>query len=490
VENFFDLLGLDSVRERQSAPKRSAAPLTHEPEDIELTGLCPGGSYVYLAGEALRLFLLRLLAHDGPMALDIETGGLLPHTSSIFLVSVSTKPHTAGVFDFRTAPMDLVRRVLCEKEFIIHNACFELAFLAHHTGIMPRCSFDTMVARQLVTAGDRSRGASLAECLRDYFGLEVEKGVRSIFPKLSPDSPLTNEEIVYAAGDVTLLLPLADALQLELDELELSSVYWELEHPLLPIVAEHQLRGVKVDLDHLKACEAKYAEAVERCSREIELTAPGLVWTSNAALLRHLREEGLALQNVDRAALEDALRSTARERARVNIDDLRQRAQDDPAAAKKLAAVEEKLPVLKLMRLVLEARGYAKMLSTYIRPLLHEGPHQTAGIIEPAVKGGVLNPVTRKIHPSFRTLGTETGRFSCSDPNLQNIPQEQEFRSIFICEDDEVVITSDYSQFEVRYLAEISGEERMIKMFRALRLIRKSRSFVLRWESLGILTAG
>jgi DNA polymerase I-like protein with 3'-5' exonuclease and polymerase domains len=469
--DFFDLLGLtrDSFfdRRRAGTEVRNASNgcIVHDPEDIELCGRCPGGKYVYFSGEALRIFLLRVLDHKGPLALDIETGGLHPQTSSIFLVSISDTPGCAGVFDFRQVPMDLFQCVLREKSFIIHNACFELPFLAYYTGVMPKCSFDTMVARQLVTAGDRTKGASLAECLKDYFDIKMDKDVRSVFPKLAPDSPLTTEEVVYSAGDVTLLIPLAEVLRSELERLELSSVYWELEHPLLPIIAEHYLEGVKVDLEHLKNLEIKYSESIRTCEAEIAKLAPGLVWTSNPALLKYLKEKyKIELDNVDREALDGVYRKIVSERGKIIIEGVGQ-VPEDEEDARKLAQLEEKYPVLKLIRLILDARYYGKMLSTYIRPLLNEGPHQLAGIVEPKVKGGVLNPVTGRVHPSFRTLGTETGRFSCTEPNLQNIPQEQEFRSIFICEDDEVVITSDYSQFEVRYLAEVSGEENMINMF-------------------------
>lgn len=363
-------------------------PLRLDWEPLSGWGRCPGGTYVYLEGQSeFDQALDRLLLRGRPVAIDFETNGLQPKTASIFLCALSQEPGRAWVFDPRGKDLSRFRALLSGLPLIAHNAIFEESFIREHYGVEPRIAFDTMLAQQLVTAGDRSRGAGLDDCARSYLGIELSKAERSLFPRMHPDSPVTNAQVAYVAGDVAVLLPLEAALRSELERHALTEVYERLELPLVPILARHVLEGVPVDRDRVLALR-EHLEA-ERAELEVALreVAPELVeiWSSNEKLKAYLvRQYGWKLESVDKPALEAAL-----------------------------AGLDPGSPAARSVALVLGLRHADKMLSTYVTPLLYEGPHPAAGRIVPEREGGLLNPVTRRIHPSFKPCATETGRFAC-----------------------------------------------------------------------------
>jgi len=233
----------------------------------------------------------------------------------------------------------------------------------------------------------------------------------------------------YAGADVDMTHRLVKVLEPELREKELWPLFTEVEMPLVPVLAEMEMKGVKLDVEYLGEMSRQLHGKLGTLEQEIHETV-GYAFNVNStqqlsdALFVRL---GLSVQGVQKT--KSGHYSTA-------------------------ASVLEKLkgqhPVIDL---ILEQRELAKLKSTYVDalPLL-------------------VNERTGRVHTSYNQTGTVTGRISSSNPNLQNIPIRTEVgrqvRRAFVAEEGSVLLAADYSQVELRILAHISQDEGLLAAFR------------------------
>jgi DNA polymerase-1 len=370
--------------------------------------------------EALRS---RLLA-EPVLGVDTETTALDPYQGRIRLLQIAT-PEDVFVLDlFALGPQALeVLRPVLEGEHpvkVLHNAKFDAKMLRHHAGIELGRVFDTMLASQLVAAGDMTKRHGLADVAQRYLRERVEKA-----PQLSDWSgELSRGQLEYAARDVAILLPLRQALIQQLKELGLIRAA-KLEFECVLPTAAMELAGMPFDVERWRVLvemwERRRAHLEEALQSQLAPVATQMDLFGRAEIAINLNSPHQVLTGLRRLGL--TVEGTS------ELDLLPYR--DHP-----------------VVRLLLEYRSVQKLLSTFGRGFLEH-----------------RHPVTGRLHGDFHQIGTPTGRYSCSDPNIQQVPNLPEIRACFRAPAGRRLIVADYSQIELRILAEFSQDPKMLEAF-------------------------
>ncbi len=373
----------------------------------------------------------RELADERLLGFDTETTELDPYRGDLRLVQFSTGRSTY-VFDLkhfgssgslRSNP-DLapLRDLLADagKIKIAHNAKFDAKWVRYHLGAELSGIVDTFLASQLIAAGDSERRHSLADVAQFFTGTELDKS-----EQVSDWSgELSQSQIEYAARDAAIMIPLWEQMEdrLKNDDLRQAA---QLEFDCIMPIAEMELNGFYLD-------EARWREQLDRVRVAQEKAADEL---------QDMLSAGVA-------------QATLFGRAEINLDSQQQVTDallnlgvpvPDTTRAWQLQPLAEEYPVVAKL---LEYRGVAKSLSSFGENILE-----------------FIEPKTGRIHADFRQIGAPTGRFSCSNPNLQQIPHEQQYRRCFKAPDGRKLVIADYSQIELRILADFSGDQNFIKAF-------------------------
>lgn len=366
-----------------------------------------------------------LLANEKIIGIDTETTGLDPHTSQLLLLQVSTLDKVYVVDCKRVLPLAL--KPFLENPSVLkvaQNAKFEYEILKQQAGIVINSLFDTMLAERIMTAGV-SREISLKMIAEKYIGAILDKSVRESFYKTShiDDAYLAPEQLHYAARDAFIMIPIQQRMLPELKKHKLMQVA-ELEFKCIAAVGDLELAGVKIDEERWRKIIADVGVQRDQCAVELSdmlapatmqatmFGVPAINLNSNVQLIEALYKLGVELPDTMEATL----------------------VKYDHPAVKKL----------------LEYRGFEKTLSAFGENVL-----------------GLINPKTKRIHPDFNQHGADTGRFSCTRPNVQQIPATSDFRKCFIASPGYKLVTCDYSQCELRILAELSGDEGFVTAFKS-----------------------
>jgi DNA polymerase I len=365
------------------------------------------------------------------LGFDLETTALDPFDGEIRLVQLATSNNNAQIVDIKafsnplTNPdLEPLRKILASKTSIkiAHNAKFDAKWTKHHLGVELGNVFDTMLASQLIAAGDTDRRHNLAEVASYFLNQELDKS-----EQISDWSvELSQSQIEYAAKDAAIMLPLREKLveKLKLDELErVAKIEFECVVPIISM----ELEGIFLDktlwneqLTKVKAEHAKFGDELQ------DMLSAGV---AQASLF------GRAELNLDsHQQVSDALKNLG-----VPVPNTTRAWELEPLAAD--------YPVVAKL---LEYRSVGKNLTTFGEKMLE-----------------FVNAKTHRIHADFRQIGAPTGRFSCSKPNLQQIPHTAEYRRAFRAEKGNKLIIADYSQIELRILAEFSGDENFINAFKS-----------------------
>ncbi len=231
----------------------------------------------------------------------------------------------------------------------------------------------------------------------------------------------------YACQDADFALKLSDKLWPKVQENELDAIYRELELPLIKVLADMESWGVKIDIKRLQDLSEELQESLRRLEGEIFGIAGERFNLNSPAQLAAILFEKLGLP-------------TSR------------RTKKTKGYSTNVAVLEELSPKFPIAQHALEYRQLAKLKSTYADslPLL-------------------IHPETKRIHTSYNQTVAATGRLSSSDPNLQNIPARgewgQRFRQAFVPEKGCLFLSADYSQIELRVLAHLSGDSKLIETF-------------------------
>jgi DNA polymerase-1 len=312
---------------------------------------------------------------------------------------------------------------------VAHNANYDLTVLAEHGVEVTPITCDTMIAEWLINPESRNLGLKNLAWTR--LGIEmtpIEELIGSGRNQTTMDHVAVERAAPYACADVDMTLRLADLLQEELREKDLWPLFVEIEMPLVPVIVDMQRAGVRLDRPALAEMGRALGQRLDELQKEIEAhVGHSININSTQQLSVALFEEmGLALPWMRRG--KSGYYSTA---------------------ADVLEKIRDKHPVVDL---ILEHRQLSKLKGTYVDAL-------------PAL----INPDTHRLHTSFNQTGSATGRFSSSNPNLQNIPIRtdlgREIRRAFVAAEGSLLLAADYSQVELRVLAHISGDPAMLAAF-------------------------
>ncbi|HEY0428395.1 MAG TPA: DNA polymerase [Pyrinomonadaceae bacterium] len=371
------------------------------------------------------------LKSEEVLGFDTETTELDPYEGIIRLVQLSTGKETqvidlkafAARGDLRTlAELAPLRELLAADRpiKIAHNAKFDAKWTKHHLGVDVGGVFDTLLASQLIAAGDQDRRHNLAEVVSHFLGTELDKT-----EQISDWSgELSQSQIEYAAKDAAIMVPLREKIVERLKQDELIKTA-KLEFDCVMPIAAMELNGFYLD-------EKRWREQLEKVKKEQEVVALDLQRMLSAGVAQ-ASLFGIAEINLDsQTQVSDALRNLG-----VPVPETTRGWQLQPLAAD--------YPVVAKL---LEYRGVAKSISSFGENILE-----------------FIKPETGRIHSDFRQIGAPTGRFSCSRPNIQQIPHEEEYRRCFRAPEGKKLVIADYSQIELRILAEFSRDENFIKAF-------------------------
>jgi len=288
---------------------------------------------------------------------------------------------------------------------------------------------DTLIASYLLDSTRSSHALeSLALERAGYRALGDEdvvgKGARATTVAAVPPSSL----VTFAAERAEIPLRLAEGLTADLETAGLGGVYRDLEAPLIPVLADLERTGVKVDVSVLETLGRSMQEELDALAARIYAHASGEFNINSPRQLGEVLFGTLKLQ---------ATRKTGKTRAMSTAQDV----------------LEELALSHELPRLVLTWRSIQKLKGTYVDAL-------------PAL----AHAATGRVHTTFNQAVAATGRLSSRDPNLQNIPIRtalgREIRAAFVAEPGSVLISADYSQIELRVLAHLSGDQALIDAFR------------------------
>ncbi|WP_315357498.1 DNA polymerase I [Prevotella denticola] len=289
--------------------------------------------------------------------------------------------------------------------------------------------FDTMIAHYLIQPELHHNMDYMAETLLGYRTIHIEELIGPKGKKQKNMRDLSPTDICeYAAEDADITLRLKHLLEPRLKELGLEELFWNIEMPLVRVLADMELNGVCLDTEALQETSRIFTDRMKQYEQEIYKEAGE---TFNIGSPKQVGDILFGkLQIMDKPKKTKTGQYVTSEEV--------------------LQSLEAKHPVV---RNILNYRGMKKLLSTYIDALPK-----------------LINPRTGHIHTSFNQAQTATGRLSSSDPNLQNIPVRtddgKEIRKCFIPEDSCLFFSADYSQIELRIMAHLSGDENMMEAFR------------------------
>ncbi|MCH2138019.1 MAG: DNA polymerase I [Phycisphaerales bacterium] len=385
------------------------------------------------------------------VAIDTETTGLDPMQDSLCGVCVAVTPGRGWYIPVRSPEPEThldeatviaaLKPVLESPDLhmVAHNAKFDLKVLRRAGISVIGTVTDTMVM-SYVADGARSshRMDALALGLLGLDCISITSLIGTGKNQASFDTVALESAVPYAAEDADITLRLVEPLRSQVDEQNLGALFDDLENPLVPVLADMEFTGVRVDPDELDRQRDRLVGRLEALRAEIAEAAPGPLNPDSpkqlaAALFNAEDDEvpGLGLTVIKR-------RKTG--------------PSTDVEVLEKLDADPE--VTTPLPGLVLEYRQLAKLVGTYLVALK-----------------ACINPETGRVHTRFNQIATATGRLSSSDPNLQNIPIRTDLgraiRKAFVAREGCVLVTADYSQVELRVLAHLSQDKGLITAFEA-----------------------
>ena len=371
------------------------------------------------------------------LSLDTETTSTNSMDAELVGLSFSVKEHEAFYVPIPENREEAQKRIeifrpVYENEEILkigQNLKYDLEVLHNYGIVLKGKMWDTMIAHYLIQPELRHNMDYMAEIYLNYQTVHIDeligpkgKNQRSM-RDLSP-----TDVYEYACEDADITLQLKNKLEAELQKYECEHLFYEIEMPLMPVLAEMEMNGVCLDTDSLAETSKQFTQRMMDIEKRIYELAGEPFNIASPKQVGDILFEKLKIV-------------------------------EKPKKTKRGQYVtsEEVLQQLRhkheIVELILDHRGLKKLLGTYIEALPK-----------------LINPRTGHIHTSFNQTITATGRLSSSDPNLQNIPirgeDGKEIRKAFIPEPGCLFFSADYSQIELRVMAHLSGDEQMIKVFR------------------------
>jgi len=416
-----------------------------EMSNVETTGASVGEkerlldiphTYKLLSDEAEILRLTDKIKGNGFVSFDTETTGIDPLTAELVGMSFALREGEAYFVpvsanrDEAMKTTSFFREILEDSDIlkIGQNLKFDVNVMKKYGIRVSGRLFDTLIAHYLLNPETRHNLDYLAETYLNYENIHIEeligaKGKNQLnMRQLSPEKILD-----YAAEDADVALRLKNIFEKKIVEQNLYGLFYDIEIPLMQVLADMEEAGVRLDTDALKQSSDSLNdylrvienEVYESVGMEFNINSPKIV---GEILFEKLKivEKAHKTKSGQYSTSEDVL------------EGLKSR---HPAVGK-----------------ILEYRKIKKLLSTYVDALPE-----------------LISTIDNKVHTTYNQAVTSTGRLSSTNPNLQNIPirdeEGKEIRKAFIPDDGCLFFSADYSQIELRIMAHLSGDRNMIDAF-------------------------
>ena len=381
--------------------------------------------------------ICQILLSEKIVVLDTETTSTSPIDAELVGMSFAVREHEAYYIptppDQPTAQRVVdIFRPLFESDTIMkvgQNLKYDLEVLRNYGIVLHAPMWDTMIAHYLIQPELRHNMDYMAETYLHYKTIHIDELIGPKGKQQKTMRDLQPSEVYeYACEDADITLQLKNKLEPELKKYDCEKLFYDIEMPLMPVLAEMEMNGVCLDTASLAETSKQFTQRMQQIEQRIyELAGEQF----NIASPKQVGE--------------------------ILFDKLKIVEKAKKTKTGQYVTSEEVLQQLKhkheIVADILEHRGLKKLIGTYIDALPK-----------------LINPRTGHIHTSFNQTITATGRLSSSDPNLQNIPirgeDGKEIRKAFIPEPGCVFFSADYSQIELRVMAHLSGDEHMIAVFR------------------------
>ncbi|KQI68315.1 DNA polymerase [Loktanella sp. 3ANDIMAR09] len=460
------LLGFLAQMEFRTVTKRIAASLGQEapaieveaPKDVAQPDDQPFDAEAYECVrdmDALQVWIDRIYEH-GHVAVDTETTGLNEMRADLVGISLCVTPgqacyiplaHKAATQDDlfgsdarAEGQMDMDACLAALKPMLEDDSILKIgqnmkydAKVFALMGIDVAPIDDTMLLSYAMHAGLHNHGMDvLSERYLGHIPIPIKPLLGSGKSAITFDRVGIDEAVKYAAEDADITLRLWQHLKPQLHVNKVTTVYETLERPLVPVLAQMEMTGVKVDRDTLSRMSNAFSQKMAGLEDEIQSLAGRKFNVGSPKQLGEVMFDEMGL----------------------SLPDGKTPAKGKTGAYSTGADVLEDLATLHdLPRLILDWRQLSKLKSTYTDALQDH-----------------IHPDTGRVHTSYSIAGANTGRLASTDPNLQNIPIRSEegrrIREAFIAEDGKVLVSLDYSQIELRILAHVAGIEELKQAFR------------------------
>lgn len=426
VKQQLDLFAENPTDEPESSENASFETLQTTPHE-----------YYLIENEADARKILDFFLTKEILSLDTETTSTNPIDAELVGLSFSVEEKKAfyvAVPDNREEAKKIVNifKPLYENPEILkigQNLKYDLEVLHNYGVSLAGPMFDTMIAHYLIQPELRHNMDYMAETLLHYRTIHIEELIGERGRNQRNMRDLKPAEVYeYAAEDADITLRLYNVLLPKLKECGAEQLFYEIEMPLMPVLAEMELNGIRIDTDSL----AETSSILTSRMRQLET-------------------------QIYKAAGEEFNIASPKQVGEILFGKMK--IVDKPKKTKtgQYVTSEEVLQQLRhknpIVDDILAHRGLKKLLGTYVDALPK-----------------LINRRTGHIHTSFNQAVTSTGRLSSSDPNLQNIPVRgedgKEIRRCFIPEEGCLFFSADYSQIELRVMAHLSGDENMAEAFR------------------------
>jgi DNA polymerase-1 len=390
--------------------------------------------------EGFKIFLEKLKKQKA-FALDTETTGLNLFKVKLLGISFCWKKGEAYYVKIQNAKfkMQNLGKILENPEIkkYGHNIKFDLAILREQGIDLKGINFDTMIASYLLNSGSRAHSldsvvfAELGHQMISFeklVGFKISKKIDAKrleqIMEAIPDQKMTE----YSCEDADYTFQLVDKLMLELKEKNLWDLFKKIEIPLISVLSQMERNGIKVDVKILEKLTEQLMIYEKQLTEKIYELA-GVKFNINSP------------KQLKKVLFEDL---------KISIDKIKKTKTGISTAAGELEKMKGSHLIIDL---ILEYREIFKLKSTYSEALPK-----------------LVNLKTGRVHTSFNQTITATGRLSSSNPNLQNIPAKgkfsKEIRTAFVAEKGCKLITADYSQIELRVIASLANDEKMIQAFK------------------------
>lgn len=378
--------------------------------------------------------VISFLQKEREICFDVETDHLNPLMAKLVGIGFSIKEGEAYYFPFNG---DLDKESLLLKinhlftdnscSFYGHNIKYDCHVLQNHGIPLPHLSFDTILASYLLDSASRSH--SLDNIALTRFG-KVKTSIKELIgtgkQEISMNQVALEKVTNYCGEDVDYTFRIKKIFEEELQREHLTSLFTEIEMPLLPILLKMERAGVSIDSSHLSTMSLTVSKELEQLAEKIFSMAGEEFNINSPKQLSYILFEKLQYKPLKKGTSHYS----------TNAEVLESLAEEYPIAQE-----------------IIAYRQLEKLKNTYLDKLPE-----------------AVNPLTGRIHPTFIQFGTSTGRLACQDPNLQNIPIRgtlgKQIREAFRPKNNSwYYLSADYSQIELRLLAHLSNDATLIEAF-------------------------